>query len=282
MNTLTIDGSHIWADLECIWPELAWESNRVSHGAFHLVACLGSERVVRVSTGHGHRDRSEAEHANAQTVADADLPLLVPVPSAPPHHTAEWSATVFSYIPGEVRETLAGPRTRELLIGVLAELAKVDVTQLAQGLREVRAWCGGDDWADLVKECVAVLPSEFQALAHQLVEDVLTLASPPRVTLVHGDLGLHNMLFAGTRPVGLIDWDNATVGDPAIDIAPFIRQFPLANLAATFDHDLLARARCHSKTLSLQVAAAARLAGDQDLELHAVTNFHQRALEGSL
>ena len=282
MNTLTIDGSHIWADLERVWPELAWDRNRISHGAFHLVACLGSERVVRVSTGRGHRDRSEAEHANAQAVAEADLPFLTPVASAPPHHTAEWSATVFSYIPGGARETLAGPQTRELLISVLAALAEVDVAQLPQGLREVRAWCGGDGWADLVKECVAVLPAEFQALAHQLVVDVLTLAPPPRVTLVHGDLGLHNMVFAETQPVGLIDWDNATVGDPAIDVAPFVKQFPLANLAAAFDNDLLARARCHSKTLSLQVAAAARLAGDQNLELHAVTNFHRRALDGSL
>jgi len=282
VNTLTIDGSHIWADLERIWPELAWESNRVAHGAFHLVACLGSERVVGVSTGHGHRDRSEAEHANAQAIADADLPFLVPIPSAPPHHTAKWSATVFSYISGEMRETLAGPRTRELLIAVLAELAKVDIARLPQGLREVRAWCGGDGWADLVKECVAVLPAEFQTLAHQLIEDVLALAPPPRVTLVHGDLGLHNLVFAGTRPVGLIDWDNATVGDPAIDIAPFVRQCPLANLAAIFDDDLLARARFHSKTLSLQVAAATRLAGDQDLELYAVTNFQHRALEGTL
>ena len=282
MNTLTIDRSQIWADLESVWPDLAWDRNRDSHGAFHLIACLGAERVVRVSTGRGHRDRSEAEHANAQAVADADLPFLVPVPSAPPYHTTEWSATVFSYIPGEVRETLAGPQTCDLMIAVLAALAEIDVAQLPQELRDVRAWCGGDGWADLVKQCVAVLPEEFQAMAYQLVEDVLTLAPPPRVTLVHGDLGLHNMVFAGTHPVGLIDWDNATVGDPAIDIAPFVRQFPLAILAATFDADLLARARCYSKTLSLQVAAAARLSGDQDLELHAVTNFYRRALEGTL
>ena len=132
-----------------------------------------------MSTGRGHRDRSEAEHANAQAVADADLPFLVPVPTAPPHHTAEWSSTVFSYLPGVVRETLAGPQTNELMIAVLAALAKVDVAKLPQGLRDVRAWCGGDCWADLVKECVAVLPEEFQSLAHQLVVDVLTLAPPP-------------------------------------------------------------------------------------------------------
>ena len=79
-----------------------------------------------------------------------------------------------------------------------------------------------------------------------------TRDSSTRSPWIHAVLGFFT--FAGTQPVGLIDFDDA----------------------------LLARSRCHSTTLSLQVAAAARLAGDQNLELPAVSNFHHRALEGSL
>ena len=276
-----MDGSQIWADLRGVWPELAWDRKRITHGAFHTVACLGTETVVRVSTGRGHSDRSEAEHANAKAAVSAGLPFLVPVPIGEPHHTSHWSATVFSYISGETRESLPQAQTRDLVIAVLAALADVDVAQLPQNLSGVRAWCGGDRWGELVDECVTVLPAMLQTLAHELVQDVLALVPPP-ASFVHGDLGLHNLIFAGSQFVGIIDFDNATVGDPAIDLAPFVRHARVPNMVGFFGDDLLARARCHSKTLSLQVAAAARLNDDPDLERHALTNFHDRALAGTL
>jgi aminoglycoside phosphotransferase (APT) family kinase protein len=46
-------------------------------------------------------------------------------------------------------------------------------------------------------------------------------------TIVHGDYGLHNMMFApeGQRIVGLLDWELSTLGNPLSDIAYFCSRF---------------------------------------------------------
>jgi aminoglycoside phosphotransferase (APT) family kinase protein len=51
--------------------------------------------------------------------------------------------------------------------------------------------------------------------------DLLTrLATPPPVTaLVHGDLGPAHVLTFGSVVSGVIDWSDAHVGDPALDLA---------------------------------------------------------------
>ncbi|PZC41525.1 MAG: putative kinase, aminoglycoside phosphotransferase (APT) family [Chloroflexi bacterium] len=46
-------------------------------------------------------------------------------------------------------------------------------------------------------------------------------------TIVHGDPGLHNMMFApdGPRIVGLLDWEISTLGNPLSDVAYFASRF---------------------------------------------------------
>lgn len=46
-------------------------------------------------------------------------------------------------------------------------------------------------------------------------------------TIVHGDYGLHNMMFAPAEPrmVGLLDWEISTLGNPLSDIAYFCSRF---------------------------------------------------------
>src|SRR5690606_35246069 len=41
-----------------------------------------------------------------------------------------------------------------------------------------------------------------------------------RPTLIHGDYGLHNVLFGGGEPElrAVVDWETATVGDPLLDL----------------------------------------------------------------
>lgn len=42
-----------------------------------------------------------------------------------------------------------------------------------------------------------------------------------RAALIHGDYGLHNVMYAPTAPVRLeaiVDWETATIGDPLIDL----------------------------------------------------------------
>ena len=46
-------------------------------------------------------------------------------------------------------------------------------------------------------------------------------------TIVHGDYGLHNMIFAPAEPrvVGLVDWELSTLGNPLADVSYFASRF---------------------------------------------------------
>jgi aminoglycoside phosphotransferase (APT) family kinase protein len=138
---------------------------------------------------------------------------------------------------------------------------------------------------------VPLLPDNaVRGAANQVVGELLgaeqTIAHAP----VHGDLGMHNILWRDASPEqesaltisGLIDLDNATVGDPAIDVAPLLGQFGSAVLAGIVSPVLLSRAMLHRATLSLQVAAAAELRGDEALRGFALSNFATRLATGTL
>lgn len=105
-------------------------------------------------------------------------------------------------------------------------------------------------------------------------------AVPPVV--VHGDLGPHNILFSDDGSFGLIDFDNAGLGDPAIDIAWLIGVYGSAAVSDVADAETIQRAMVHRAALPLQVAAAAQLIGDSALRDHALRNFLVRAEAGTL
>lgn len=44
------------------------------------------------------------------------------------------------------------------------------------------------------------------------------IPAPDRVSLVHGDFRLGNLLMEGTEPRALVDWEIWTVGDPRVDL----------------------------------------------------------------
>jgi aminoglycoside phosphotransferase (APT) family kinase protein len=81
---------------------------------------------------------------------------------------------------------------------------------------------------------------------------------------------------------GLIDLDHAALGDPAIDVAPLLGQFGAVALADAVSPTLMRRAMLHRATLSLQVAAAADLCGDEALRNFALSNFNKRYAAGTL
>lgn len=76
----------------------------------------------------------------------------------------------------------------------------------------------------------------------------------------------------------MIDADHAAWADPAIDVAPLLAHYDPAELALDLDDEVLRRAAIHRRSLSLQVAAAAELAGDDSLRDHALGNFARRQL----
>jgi aminoglycoside phosphotransferase (APT) family kinase protein len=78
-------------------------------------------------------------------------------------------------------------------------------------------------WGDLTLVGAGVLRSAFER--H---DDCLNLSSG---SLLHGDLGSHNVLTDGERLLGLIDWEDALAGDPVFDIASWATFQPAARHA---------------------------------------------------
>jgi aminoglycoside phosphotransferase (APT) family kinase protein len=160
------------------------------------------------------------------------------------------------------------------------------------GLAEPRAWCGGRRFPVVVSDRLVPLLSggDVREAAKRVVGDMLAAEETIVPVAVHGDLGMHNILWHDAGPgqgsamtiSGLIDLDHAALGDPAIDVAPLLGRFGSAALGDVLSPALLSRAMLHRATLSLQVAAAAELRGDEALRDFALSNFGKRHAAGTL
>lgn len=275
MSTLAQDTSVIWQDLREVWPDLDWARLDSKHGAFHHIALLGDSSVVRVSTAPRHEEQTLREHQNLSAVQSLGLPLRTPTVRCAPEVRAGFSAFVTSFIPGEHDLKMTWNQVREPLAEILHSLRQSTVPEL-HTLRPVRQWCGGDQWPRIVEQLSSALDETVARTARRVVADVLTAEPDSGRTLVHGDFGLHNLLWGGHALPAVIDWDNASVGDPAIDLAPLIGMFGADAVGEIADTELLERARRHRASLPLQVAAAADLADDLDLRNFALDNFTKR------
>jgi aminoglycoside phosphotransferase (APT) family kinase protein len=68
----------------------------------------------------------------------------------------------------------------------------------------------------MLHRVVPMVPQEHQGAAQALLRR-LALRTP--ATLVHGALAAHHVTVADGRLVGVLDWKDARVADPAIDLA---------------------------------------------------------------
>lgn len=271
----------IWSSLQSVWPDLDWHRMKIRSGAFHLVAVLGETAVVRVAFGAGHAERTRTETANLAAFALAGLPFRIPAVLREPFHGNGWSAQANSFVPGEHRPLERWETVRAPLKLALAALAGM-VPPAAGALRPVRQWCGAGEWPAVVAGITAGLPPKEAKAASRVVAQVLAAEEMVHPVVVHGDFGLHNVLWVQSKISGLVDFDNACLGDPAMDLAPLISAFGAAAVADIAGPDIVARAQLHRASLSLQVAAAGHLAGDHELREFALGNFSDRFRRGTL
>ena len=279
VNTLD-DAEQLWKEVATSWPELDWAEMIPSHGAYHHVAVFPGAAVVRVSTGVGHEARSHREAASLDAVSTLVLPAESPRVLSPVRTGEGWSAVAISYLPGRRRQvgawSLVGGELGRVMNGIhSAALAG------APPLQPVREWCGGDQWLSIVTGIAGQLGRSWRRTAIEAVLAVLGAESSIERTLVHGDFGMHNLLWLGEAVSGIIDLDAACVGDPAMDVACLLGVYERDEIASITDGDTLRRAVIHQRSLPLQVAAAAELAGDQRLRDHALGNFVDRERDRS-
>lgn len=281
MNTLDFDSSSVWHAVQQEWPELPWATAEFKHGAFHHVAVLGTQAVVRIGFGEDHEVRTKNEFFNLAAISKMDLPFQTPSNLSEVYTTRSWSAVVSSFVDGEHRDIVDWTDVRGVLSDVLNAF-QTAARPIAESFLPVRQWCGGANWPARVDRIIQPFNERERAAAMHVVRDVLECEAEVQPTLVHGDFGLHNVLWAEGRVTGVIDFDHATIGDPAIDVAPLIGLFGASKLAQIYDSEMISRAKLHRASLTLQVAAAADLINDVKLRNHALRNFQKRFRDGSL
>jgi aminoglycoside phosphotransferase (APT) family kinase protein len=79
-------------------------------------------------------------------------------------------------------------------------------------------------WAKQIADDQSQLASNLGQLSRKLSEN---LPDRAEITLIHGDYHLGNVIFAETgRVAAIIDWELATLGDPLVDLAVLLSQWP--------------------------------------------------------
>ena len=73
-------------------------------------------------------------------------------------------------------------------------------------------------------QIVPLLPTEAQAAAHELLDRVAAV----RHCLIHCDFGPDHVLITDGRVTGIIDWTDAVIGDPALDLCWVLNGAPKA------------------------------------------------------
>ncbi|RBQ20497.1 viomycin phosphotransferase [Spongiactinospora rosea] len=245
----------------------------VREGQFHHVV-IGSARVVCLPRTPAAAARLPARAAVLRTLAGFGLGFRVPVPVASDGERY----LVLDRIPGAPLPDgePAGPRTSEAVArqyaALLAELARAGADQT---VRDALPHQEPDRWRRFADDVRAELYPLMSAAGRGRAERELTpLAALPHITtaVVHGDLGAANVLWetAGGAPrlAGVVDWDEAGLGDPAEDLAAIAASHGthlldrIIALTGGPAAALLARADVIRGTFALQQALSAHRDGD--------------------
>jgi aminoglycoside phosphotransferase (APT) family kinase protein len=191
-------------------------------------------------------------------ISRLDLPFAVPeviedrldLPLGQAH-------VVVSYLSGEPAETASDEAVRE----VLDALAAVEPTpELGALLDEPLHHAGGRQTAETITELVfPLLDADERGQASRVLQRFADL--PEATGFVHGDLAPVNLRWHNGKVSGIIDWDFACAGDPALDAAAFASYgWPLVKRVRP---GLYERARTHAAMFPLTGAASAlRQGGD--------------------
>jgi 8-oxo-dGTP pyrophosphatase MutT (NUDIX family) len=125
--------------------------------------------------------------------------VLVPgVPCEPERLTAADGAAVGGFL-RRLHDTRAGVYDGTGVLGAADARA-----ELVEGLAGMRA------------RVLPLLPADRRADGEALLDAV---AEPTTACLVHGDLGPDHVYVTGGRVSGVIDWTDARIADPALDLA---------------------------------------------------------------
>ncbi|MEU8548213.1 aminoglycoside phosphotransferase family protein [Streptomyces roseoverticillatus] len=261
----------------------------VRRGQFHHVV-IGSDRVVCLPRTGAVAARLPARAAALRALAGLGLGFRTPEPlsegggrgSRGGHGSYEVPYLVLTRIPGEPLEAgaLGDPAVADAVAAqyasLLAGLARAGADERARAALPVAP---EDRWRQFAADVRAELFPLMSGSGRRRAERELTAAGDlPHITcaVVHGDLGAENVLWERTggmpRLSGIVDWDEAVIGDPAEDLAAIGASYGedfLGRVLARGDRlrpadELAARMTAIRGTFALQQALSGHLDGDEE------------------
>ncbi|MFC4062200.1 phosphotransferase [Planomonospora corallina] len=200
---------------DALLPGHSLDEARVTEGNLHHVVLLPGTAAVRVSKRPSSAREMPRRMEVLREVSQAGLPFAVPEPLTPVTRFGERTAVAVSWVDGEAQPEGQGDpgRIGELLRAVREVTVTARLRRLLNAPRE-------KGWAEvLAEEVVPRLPDRWRDECRTRLEAARDLEAVPDA-LVHGDLCGANVHWSRDgRLIGVLDWDQAHLFDPAIDAA---------------------------------------------------------------
>ncbi|MFD4668110.1 aminoglycoside phosphotransferase family protein [Lentzea sp. NPDC058450] len=186
-----------------------------AEGNVHDVLLIPGVAAVRVSKRPLGASSMPRRVEVLRHLASAGLPFQVPEPLTPVTMFGSRAAVAVSWVDGSGLPAGAGDPAQ--VASVLEAVRSVPLTPELLAVVDDRAQ--GPSWPDVVSSILPLLPARLRAEGQRRLDAVLALDPVPDA-LVHGDLGGSNVHWSpdGTL-LGVLDWDMAMPGDPAVDAA---------------------------------------------------------------
>ncbi|HEX8002496.1 MAG TPA: phosphotransferase [Mycobacteriales bacterium] len=208
------------ATLAAAHPAIAFEDARLVETGWDFVVVDTGRWVFRLPRAEWAADHLRVER---RLLALLGPRLPVPVPEMSLHSLADGTPyALYPRLPG-TPSTCA--EAAAVAGDVAAFLTALHATEPADALILGLDAPGKLDLDVLARRATAeVVPLLPWASVSALHEAFAVLREPvPVETVVHADLGEANLLVAGGRLTGVLDWSDAHVGDPAMDLTWFVQ-----------------------------------------------------------
>ncbi|RBY91415.1 aminoglycoside phosphotransferase family protein [Blastococcus sp. TF02A-30] len=188
-------------------------------GNVHDVVLVPGLAAVRIARRPSGARLMPARMAALRAVASAGLPFAVPEPITPVTTFGERTAVAVSWLDGAALPEGHGDpvRIRDLLAALREAPLSPELRAALEGQHDGPAQ---RHWAEILAEDVLPrLPPRWQDDGRRRLDEAMALDPVPDA-LVHADLGAGNVHWDATGGlVGVLDWDLALPGDPAVDAA---------------------------------------------------------------
>ncbi|MGI5499727.1 aminoglycoside phosphotransferase family protein [Lentzea sp. CA-135723] len=186
-----------------------------AEGNVHDVLLIPGVAAVRVSKRPLGAASMPRRVEVLRQLASAGLPFQVPSPLTPVTSFGSRAAVAVSWVDGHGLP--AGEGDPAQVAEVLEAVRSVPLTPSLMAVLDDRAQ--GPSWPAIVSSVLPLLPARLRAEAQRRLDAVLALDPVPDA-LVHGDLGGSNVHWSPDgKLLGVLDWDMAMPGDPAVDAA---------------------------------------------------------------